>query len=307
MQIIMPITAITMFVTQLQKARGATGSIIAILDEPDEESVPGLPVPDERQRIDVSDLRFGYAKAEPVIQGVSFALEPGTVTALVGPSGGGKTTVFSLLERFYAPDAGTIRLGGVPIESFALAEWRRRIGYVPQDSPLLSGTIRENLVYGVDRSVPEEEIVEAAKSAYAHEFIMALPAGYDTDVGERGVKLSGGQRQRIAIARALMRDPALLMLDEATSSLDSSSEMAVQKALSNLMRGRTTLVIAHRLSTVIDADQILFLEKGLITGRGTHGELLVSHPLYRSFAAQQLRTPGLAERVNGGQERRLVS
>jgi ATP-binding cassette subfamily B protein AbcA/BmrA len=149
----------------------------------------------------------------------------------------------------------------------------------------------------VDREASEEEIEHAAELAYAHDFITRLPHGYETEVGERGVKLSGGQRQRIAIARALMRNPGLLMLDEATSSLDSTSEMSVQNALGNLMRGRTTLVIAHRLSTVMDADQILFLDKGLITGNGTHGELLKTHPLYRTFAARQFRIPELLAEV----------
>ena len=296
-QIVMPITMITTFFTQLQKARGATESITALLDEPEETEV-GLSVPAGQHTVELSDLGFGYASGATVLKGVSFSLVPGTVTALVGPSGAGKTTVFSLLERFYPPTEGTIRLDGAPIDSFSLSDWRRSIGYVPQDSPLLSGTIRENLLYGVDRAVSREELEQAARDANAHEFISALPNGYETDVGERGVKLSGGQRQRIAIARALLRNPSLLLLDEATSSLDSASESAVQEALGRLMEGRTTLVIAHRLSTVIDADQILFLEGGVITGRGTHRELLAEHALYRSFAAQQLRIPELAESLN---------
>ena len=291
-QIVMPIGMITTFFTQLQKARGATESITALLDAP-EEIDTGAAVPDAGAAVEVSDLVFGYDGEKTVLQGIDFRLEPGTVTALVGPSGGGKTTVLSLLERFYAPRAGSITYGGTPIDSLSLSDWRRRIGYVPQDSPLLSGSVRDNILYGVDREVRQVEVEAAAESAHAAEFIAALPRGYDTEVGERGVKLSGGQRQRIAIARALLRNPRLLMLDEATSSLDSGSEAAVQQALSNLMEGRTTLVIAHRLSTVIDADQILFLEKGRITGRGTHAELLETHALYRKFAAQQLRTPAM--------------
>lgn len=293
-QIMMPISQVTGFVAQLQKARGATLSIVGILDQPEERTEPGLALPEEPLPIRVKDLSFAY-KAEPVIRGLSFDLEPGTVTALVGPSGAGKTTLFSLLERFYKPDMGTIELGNTPISELSLRQWRGAIGYVPQDSPLMSGSIRENIAYGVDREVTDAEVRKAAELAYADDFISQLPRGYDTDVGERGVKLSGGQRQRIAIARALMRDPRLLMLDEATSSLDSASEGAVQMALGNLMHGRTTLVIAHRLSTVVDADQILFLDKGLITGRGTHDELLAIHPLYRSFAAQQFRLPELQE------------
>lgn len=168
-------------------------------------------------------------------------------------------------------------------------------------SPLLSGTIADNLGYGLDRKISEEEMRRAAAMAYADGFIRELPDGYQTDVGERGVKLSGGQRQRIAIARALLRDPKILMLDEATSSLDSQSEAVVQSALSNLMQGRTTIVIAHRLATVVNADQIIFIEKGRITGKGTHEELLRSHKLYREFAEQQLQmnTPQLLE---GGKE-----
>ena len=292
-QIVMPISMITAFFTQLQKARGATESITALIDEPGEQP-GGLPVPSEENALSVRDLRFGYEPGTPVLDGISFTLEPGTVTALVGPSGAGKTTVFSLLERFYAPQAGTILRGDTPIGDFALADWRRTIGYVSQDSPLLSGSIRDNLLYGVDRDVSQEELEEAARSANAHDFITSLPNGYDTEVGERGGKLSGGQRQRIAIARALLRAPSLLMLDEATSSLDSGSEAAVQEALARLMKGRTTLVIAHRLATVVDADQILFLQGGLVTGRGTHTELVRSHKLYRAFAAQQFRTPELA-------------
>lgn len=296
-QIMMPITQVTGFVAQLQKARGATLSILRILDQPEERTAAGLALPKEPLPIRVKDLSFAY-KAEPVIRGLSFDLEPGTVTALVGPSGAGKTTLFSLLERFYEPDAGTIELGEMSISELSLRQWRGAIGYVSQDSPLMSGSIRENIAYGMDHEVAETEVQRAAELAYAEDFISQLPRGYDTDVGERGVKLSGGQRQRIAIARALMRDPRLLMLDEATSSLDSASEGAVQMALGNLMHGRTTLVIAHRLSTVVDADQILFLDKGLITGRGTHDELLATHPLYRSFAAQQFRIPELREAIH---------
>ncbi|MNN21440.1 Multidrug resistance ABC transporter ATP-binding/permease protein BmrA [compost metagenome] len=169
------------------------------------------------------------------------------------------------------------------------------IGYVSQESPIIAGTIRENLCYGIEREISEAEVQQAAKMAYADGFIAELPKGFDTDVGERGVKLSGGQRQRIAIARALLRDPKILMLDEATSSLDSRSEFVVQKALKNLMQGRTTIVIAHRLSTVVGADQLIFIEKGKVTGRGTHDQLLHQHAMYREFASQQLQIAASAE------------
>jgi ATP-binding cassette subfamily B protein AbcA/BmrA len=295
-QVIMPVAMISQAITQLQKARGATDSIIRLLAAPEEKTAVGIALEAVDEPIRFSDLSFSYEPGKEVLRSLSFDLEPGSVTAIVGPSGGGKTTIFSLLERFYEPDSGRILLGERPIGDYSLSSWRSSIGYVSQDSPLMAGTIRENLCYGVDPAVAGDEarIRLAARAAYADEFIELLPKGYDTEVGDRGVKLSGGQRQRIAIARALLRDPSILMLDEATSSLDSSSEAWVQKALDNLMRGRTTLVIAHRLSTVLDADKILFIEAGELTGSGTHEELFQSHELYRSFAEHQLRL-GLAE------------
>jgi ATP-binding cassette subfamily B protein AbcA/BmrA len=297
-QVIMPVAMISQAITQLQKARGATESIIRLLGAPEERASEGIALERVDEAIRFRDICFSYEPGKSVLRSLSFDLEPGSVTAIVGPSGGGKTTVFSLLERFYEPDTGSIRLGDRPIGDYSLASWRGRIGYVSQDSPLMAGTVRDNLCYGVDARIAGDEakIREAARAAYADEFIERLPKGYDTEVGERGVKLSGGQRQRIAIARALLRDPAILMLDEATSSLDSDSEAWVQRALENLMRGRTTLVIAHRLSTVLDADRILFLEGGELTGQGSHEELLESHELYRSFAERQFRLP-LAEVV----------
>ncbi len=292
-QVIMPVAMISQALTQLQKARGATESIIRLLAAPEEETAKGLVLETVDEAIRFEDLSFSYEPGKEVLHSLSFALEPGSVTAIVGPSGGGKTTIFSLLERFYEPDSGGIFLGERPIEDYSLLSWRGSIGYVSQDSPLMAGTVRDNLCYGVDAWIAEDDsrIREAARAAYADEFIEKLPKGYDTEVGDRGVKLSGGQRQRIAIARALLRNPAILMLDEATSSLDSSSEEWVQKALENLMRGRTTLVIAHRLSTVLDADRILFIEGGALTGAGSHEELLETHELYRSFAERQLRMP----------------
>jgi ATP-binding cassette subfamily B protein AbcA/BmrA len=290
-QIVMPVTMLTNAVNQLQKARGATQSIIAILGAPEEAKTGGAKVGRADEAIAFEEVSFSYKKGERVLKGLSFSLEGGSVTAIVGPSGSGKTTVFSLLERFYEPDSGRILLGERPIADLELASWRSRIGYVPQESPLMAGSIRDNLGYGSPRALSDAEIREAARMAYADEFIERLPEGYDTEVGERGIKLSGGQRQRIAIARAFLRDPAILMLDEATSSLDSATEEWVQGAMDNLMRGRTTLVIAHRLSTVVDADRILFLEGGELTGAGSHEELLAGHPLYRSFAVRQFRLP----------------
>jgi ATP-binding cassette, subfamily B, bacterial AbcA/BmrA len=316
-QVISPMTQIVSFFTQLQKAKGAAESIVSILgaqeEQADDERSAGS-VPDGRAAsaeraiptggaIRFEAVTFGYGKDAPAIHDMSFTLEPGEVTALVGPSGAGKTTLFSLIERFYEPQKGRITLGATPLSEIPLVDWRRSIGYVSQESSVMPATVRENIVYGLGRPAREEEVVEAAEMAYAGEFIRALPQGYHTQVGERGVKLSGGQRQRIAIARALLRDPAILMLDEATSSLDSESEIQVQHALANLMHGRTTLVIAHRLSTVIEASKILFIERGRLTGEGPHGLLLQQHRTYRRYAEHQLRIParagGLSTELSG--------
>ncbi|AOR99851.1 MULTISPECIES: multidrug resistance ABC transporter ATP-binding protein/permease BmrA [Bacillus] len=288
-QIIMPMGQITTFFTQLQKSIGATERMIEILAEEEEDTVTGKQIENAHLPIQLDCVSFGYKPDQLILKEVSAVIEAGKVTAIVGPSGGGKTTLFKLLERFYTPTAGTIRLGDEPVDTYSLESWREHIGYVSQESPLMSGTIRENICYGLERDVTDAEIEKAAEMAYALNFIKELPNQFDTEVGERGIMLSGGQRQRIAIARALLRNPSILMLDEATSSLDSQSEKSVQQALEVLMEGRTTIVIAHRLSTVVDADQLLFVEKGEITGRGTHHELMASHGLYRDFAEQQLK------------------
>ncbi len=292
-QIIMPMAQLASFFTQFQKATGATERIISILDSVEEEDAE-QPVQNMSQSISVDHLNYSYNNGEQVLKDISFNVEAGKVTAIVGPSGSGKTTLFSLFERFYKPQEGSISIGGTSINDFTLLSWRSQIGYVSQESPIVSGTIRDNICYGIDRDVTEEELNQVAKMAYADQFISELPNGYDTEVGERGMKLSGGQRQRIAIARAFLRNPKILMLDEATSSLDSKSEKVVQQALNHLMKGRTTIVIAHRLSTVIGSDQIIFLEKGKITGSGTHKELYNTHSLYREFAEQQLHKLELA-------------
>lgn len=286
-QIIMPMAQMANFFTQFQKATGATERIIAIL-ESEKELDAAEEVQNIHESIKVEHVNYSYNMKDQILKDINFNIEAGKVTAIVGPSGSGKTTLFSLFERFYSPNSGRISIGGKSINDFSLSSWRSQIGYVSQESPIVSGTIRDNICYGMNREVTDEEIAIVAKMAYADQFIADLPNGYDTEVGERGMKLSGGQRQRIAIARAFLRNPKILMLDEATSSLDSKSEKVVQQALNDLMKGRTTIVIAHRLSTVIDSDQIIFLEKGRITGSGTHQELYQSHDLYREFADQQL-------------------
>jgi ATP-binding cassette, subfamily B, bacterial AbcA/BmrA len=286
-RILMPLTQLAQFFTALQKAFGASDRLQAILAEKTEVSSGTLTVEETHRPIVLEDVRFSYATGDQVLHGVDLTIPPGRVTAIVGPSGSGKTTLFSLLERFYEPTAGEVRFGETALREFDLEEWRRQLSYVSQESPVMAGTIRENICYGLTRTVPDDELVQAAEMAYAHSFIVELPNGYDTEVGERGVKLSGGQRQRIAIARALLRNPHVLMLDEATSALDSTSERVVQEALSRLMEGRTTLVIAHRLSTVVGADQIVVLEQGRVTGVGRHEELMEQHALYRELAVQQ--------------------
>lgn len=213
--------------------------------------------------------------------------DPNTVVAFAGPSGGGKSTIFSLLERYYQPDSGEIRIGDVSIADISLTDWRNQIGLVSQNAELMSGSIRYNLTYGLNGKYSDDQLWHVLEMAYAKEFVSQMEKGLDTQVGERGVKISGGQRQRIAIARAFLRDPKILMLDEATASLDSESEMMVQKALEKLMHNRTTLVIAHRLSTIVDANQIYFIENGEVTGHGTHQELIKTLPLYHEYVENQ--------------------
>ncbi|MBP1968356.1 ATP-binding cassette subfamily B protein AbcA/BmrA [Virgibacillus natechei] len=289
-QIIMPITTFAMFFTQLQKAKGATERIIGILELPQEAGQGGMEKDISSETVHVSNVSFAYNDKEPVLEQVSFEARPGEKIAFAGPSGGGKTTLFGLIERFYEPTAGDIRIGDTSITDLSMKSWRDQIGYVSQESAMMAGTIRENLTYGLSESesIPDDRLWEVAEMAYADQFIKAFSEGLDTKVGERGVKLSGGQRQRINIARAFLRDPEILMMDEATASLDSQSEKIVQQALTRLMEGRTTFVIAHRLSTITDADKIIFIEKGKITGSGTHQGLINTHELYREFAEQQL-------------------
>ena len=284
-QIIVPFAQMASFFTSFQKAVGATERIQDIIEMKSEVSNGEQVVPEGI--IKFEDVHFSYESGKEVLSGISFEANPGTVTALVGPSGGGKTTVFSLLERFYIPTNGVVSIGGKSIHRVALSEWRGKIGYVSQESPLLSGSIMDNIAYGLDMRPTTEEVRRAAEAANALDFIEEMPEQFETLVGERGMKLSGGQRQRIAIARALLYNPEILLLDEATSNLDSGSETHVQEALVHLMEGRTTLIIAHRLATVIHADQLIFLEKGKVTGKGKHEELIATHDLYREFAQGQ--------------------
>ncbi|AKO93497.1 ABC transporter ATP-binding protein [Priestia filamentosa] len=286
-QIIVPFSQMATSFSALQKALGATERIGEMLNLRTEEKQKGKNLEEALEDIELKDISFSYNNETPILKDINLRIPKGKTTAFVGPSGGGKTTLFSLLERFYKPTSGRITIGEENIDSFTLSSWRKAISYVSQESPIMSGTIRENICYGVGREVSDEEVKKAAKLANAKEFIDNLSDGFHTEVGERGIKLSGGQRQRIAIARALIRDPKILFLDEATSSLDSSSEHLVQQALNRLMKGRTTLIIAHRLSTVVHADQLVVIEKGEISGVGTHENLLKNHNLYQKLVQQQ--------------------
>lgn len=289
-QIIYPVTSFATFFTQLNKTIGATERIIAILELTDESGQIGLKEDITGETLTVKGVSFSYETNETILKDISLVAHPGEMIAFSGPSGGGKTTLFSLLERYYEPDAGDIMIGDRSIYDFSLTSWRRQIGYVSQESAMMAGTIRDNLTYGLKNadSIEEKRLWEVAELAYADQFIKGFKEGLDTQVGERGIMLSGGQKQRISIARAFLRDPKILLMDEATASLDSQSEQVVQQALARLMKGRTTLVIAHRLATIVNADQIVFIENGQITGSGTHEELRATHSLYRQFAEQQL-------------------
>lgn len=274
---------------QIQKTLGATDRVLEILNEKPEQ-VDVEPQAYERVNGEIAfdQVAFAYPGREqqPVLQSVSFKVPAGSLTALVGPSGAGKTTVTALLLRFYERNAGQILIDHKPIDSYTLSELRNQMAIVPQDVLLFGGSIKENIRYGKP-SASDQEVIEAAKQANAFDFITSFPEGFDAVVGDRGIKLSGGQRQRIAIARAILKNPAILLLDEATSALDSESEQVVQEALERLMKGRTSIVIAHRLSTIRQANQILVLEKGNIVEQGTHQQLLEQNGLYAKLVSMQ--------------------
>ena len=278
--------------SQLQKTLGATQSVREILRS-EGEPVDLKPITIEPQYILKGNVRFeNVAFSYPsrkdiqVLRDLTLTAKNGEQIAIVGPSGAGKSTIASLLLHFYEPDGGTVYFDERPAHEFPLSQLRRQMAFVPQDVILFGGSIRENIAYGKPEA-RDEEIMAAAKNANAHEFIKRFPEQYDTIVGERGIKLSGGQRQRIAIARAILKDPAILILDEATSSLDSESEQLVQDALDNLMKGRTSFVIAHRLSTIRNADKIVLIDKGIVSEAGTHNELMSHNGLYRKLNDMQ--------------------
>jgi ABC-type multidrug transport system fused ATPase/permease subunit len=278
--------------SQLQKTLGATQSVREILRS-DGEPVELKPITIEPQHLLKGNVRFEHVafsypsrKDIQVLKDLSLTARNGEQIAIVGPSGAGKSTIASMLLHFYEPDSGTLYFDERPAREFPLSQLRRQMAFVPQEVILFGGSIKENIAYGKP-DASDEEIMTAAKNANAYEFIKRFPEQFDTIVGERGIKLSGGQRQRIAIARAILKDPAILILDEATSSLDSESEQLVQEALDNLMKGRTSFVIAHRLSTIRNADKIVLIDKGIVSEAGTHAELMNHNGLYRKLNDMQ--------------------
>jgi subfamily B ATP-binding cassette protein MsbA len=285
-----PIKRISNANSIIQHGIAAAERIFDILDErphisdaPDAKDVDGL-----ERSILLRDIEFEYEPGSRVLQGVTLEIKKGDVVALVGVSGAGKTTLVDLLMRFYEPVEGTVELDGVDIRKMKLASLRNIMGNVTQETILFNDTIARNIAYGKE-DASRDEVVEAAKLANAHQFIMNTPDGYDTKVGERGVKLSGGERQRIAIARSILRNPQILIFDEATASLDSESERLIQQAISRLMKGRTVIVIAHRLSTVRNADKIVVLDRGRVVEHGTHNQLIEKKGLYKRLYDMQFR------------------
>jgi subfamily B ATP-binding cassette protein MsbA len=283
-----PIVQIVSIGSQITEAFAGLERIREIRDEPAEDAGDSgrAALPRVRGKVEFAGVSFEYRPGLPVLRDVSFVAEPGTVTALVGPSGAGKSTLIGLVAAFYRPTSGTIEVDGHDLSRIRLADYRAQLGVVLQESFLFDGTVFENIAFARPDAT-ESEVLAAARIARCDEFVEKLPEKYETVVGERGVKLSGGQRQRVSIARAILADPRILILDEATSSLDSESEAAIQEGLAELMKGRTTFVIAHRLSTVRQADVILVMQEGAIVERGRHAELLGRGGLYADLYSRQ--------------------
>jgi ATP-binding cassette subfamily B protein len=288
--------SISEVIGDMQRAAGATERLIELLQLEPKIKDPELSVSDKNNflsnttyNIKFDKVTFHYPSRpeKSTLDHLNLEIPAGKVTALVGPSGAGKSTIFDLIYRFHDPKSGSISIGGIDIRDVTLENLRSILGLVPQEPNLFSGTVKENILYGkLDAS--QEEVLSAAEASYCLSFINDLPLGFDSSLGENGVRLSGGQKQRLAIARAILKNPKILLLDEATSSLDSESEMYIQQALNELTKNRTTLMIAHRLSTVINADLILVIENGSLVGSGTHEELLKSNELYQKLARLQL-------------------
>jgi len=285
-----PIAQLGMIITQMSQAAASASRIFEILDAKSDvtDKPEAKPLPSIQGHVQFKEVTFRYpGGGTPVLSRVNIDAKPGQTIALLGMTGSGKTTIINLLPRFYDPTSGQILIDGTDLRDVTIDSLRKQIGIVLQETNLFSGTIRDNIAFGrTDATM--EEVIAAAKAAAAHDFIMEFPQGYDTPVGERGSTLSGGQKQRVAIARALLLDPHILILDDSTSSVDLVTEYKIQQALDRLMKGRTSFVIAQRISTVLNADQILVLDKGVVAANGTHEELMENSEIYAQIYQSQL-------------------
>ena len=279
-----PMGSFARLYARMQEGVGASKRVFEILSmEGEVQDLPDAkPLPPIEGKVELEGVHFHYREDQKVIRGIDFIVQPGDTVALVGPSGSGKSTLVQLLHRFYDPIKGEIRIDDVPIHTIQQASYWKQIGIVPQETILFGGTILENIEYAKP-GVTKEEVIEASKAANAHNFILETPEGYETIVGEKGIRLSAGQRQRIAIARAILKNPRILILDEATSALDNESELLIQEALERLMQGRTSFIIAHRLSTIHNAERIIVLDKGKLIESGNHAQLMEKEGLYHKL------------------------
>ena len=298
LMLVMPLRMLGMWIGQAQRATASGERIFQVMDEPEEiqDALDARDLPPGGGRVRFEDVWFAYEREQPVLQGVDLELEPGTTVALIGHTGAGKTTLASLVPRFYDVTAGRVTLDGVDVRDVRLASLRRSIGVIAQDPFLFSATVRENIAFGAPDAT-DEAVEAAARAGQAHEFVERLPDGFDTLVGERGVTLSGGQRQRVAIARALVLDPRFLILDDATASVDATTEARIRLGLREAMRGRTTIIIAHRLSTIALADEIVVLDGGRIAARGRHDDLIETSSVYREIHEHGLLEAEFAARL----------
>jgi ABC-type multidrug transport system fused ATPase/permease subunit len=296
--LVQPLRMLGMWIGQSQRATASGERIFEVMDEPEEvrDRPDAVELPPGDGRVRFEDVSFGYDLERPVLRDVDLELEPGRTVALIGHTGSGKTTLATLVPRFYDPASGRVTVDGLDVREAKLVSLRRQIGIVAQDPFLFSDTVRENIAFGRP-DASDEQVEEAARLAQAHDFVVRLPEGYDTVIGERGITLSGGQRQRIAIARALLLDPRILILDDATASVDATTEAKIRLGLRQAMRNRTTIIIAHRLSTLALADELVVLDRGRIVARGTHEDLIQRSPVYREIYEHGLLEREFAERV----------
>ena len=287
-----PVKKLINFMEQYQNGMTGFQRFCELIDQPvEQERSDAGELKNVKGEICFDRVNFTYDDSKEVLHDINLTIQPGEKLALVGPSGGGKSTICHLIPNFYKLDSGEIRIDGTPIDKITFASLRKNIGSVQQDVFLFNGSIRENIAYG-DLSASEEQVIEAAKRANIHDYVMSLPEGYETNIGERGIKLSGGQKQRLSIARVFLKNPAILILDEATSALDNTTEALIQNALDELCQGRTTIVVAHRLSTIKNADEIAVITKGRIAEKGSHEELLAQGGIYKGLYESQFK-PGV--------------